>query len=1017
MALAAGICGCKNNAGQTNLNNNRCSPGFESQGPACVPVFDDCPAPNEIPTAGGGCMQVGVPVCSVAFEPDGLGGCEPILPAEPCPAGTIEVLGQTECQPVGVRQCGQGFVSDGQGGCEPVLPAETCSATTMEVLGQTVCQPISDCGQTTWGNIVPDSTTVFVDANYGGGDSDGSDASPFTTIADALVVVQSNGQIAVAAGQYIERLSFNIPVRLQGRCAELVTIRGAFFLGMDRPPVTVSSGGSGTIIRGVTLTGDDAGLVLNGAQSVVVEHVRVADTPNMGVVLTDGADAVLRRALVTGCSPMGIQSLDSSLTLETSVVRDTQSDGNGSFGHGVEARCGAQQTCGAITITGSIISRNTESGVLVRGVQTGIDSTVVRDTRPHASSGRFGVGITADCDRDLGICGTLSVAQSVLSANRSAGLYILGTDTDLTATVVRDTLADEHQEHGYGIQASCDAVLVLCPSLALTESVFAQNRHTGILVSGATATIHSAVVRDTSGYDADPDSGVGIRARCGADPEDCGALSVYGSLVAGNHLAGVMTFGVEATVGTSIVRDTQLGLGEADSAAGITALCSSSGSCGSLTLQTTIVKENRVGGIALFGVPTTIEQSLVADTLPRDTDGTDGFGIGSFCSQNGQCSTLSVSSSLVSANRFSGIYTSGTHTTVTGTVVANTLSQQSDGDGGRGLTAECDYGTSTCGTLELDQSVVTGNEEVGIVSLGNQVLIQRTIVRDTLGLEHRPLSGPGIASLCNPLTGSCRSLSVVNSLVAGNRGAGILAGGVEVTVTSTTVVDTQPELATGRFGRGIDVECDPETLACGALTVADSLVKANYDIGIYISGVSAAISAVTVTDTAANPSEPWEFPSGAGVVAQCGPVTGTCGSVELRNSLIRSATGSGVSVHGVSGWVETTAVVAVQARSSDNAYGYGVQISGTVETGPPTFDVRSCLIQDASLAGILFYGGSGTVAGSVIGGGLYAVAASVGSGPTIADDNELEGTVENGLFWGSFDPCPAPVPTLPENSF
>jgi hypothetical protein len=123
----------------------------------------------------------------------------------------MEMIGQTECQPVGVIECADGFVSDGEAGCDAILPPgpDPCPFGTMEVLGYTECQPIGDCGTGTWGNITTDATTVYVDATADASGADGSDASPFTTIADALAVVEPGGQIAVAAGDYVERLVIN----------------------------------------------------------------------------------------------------------------------------------------------------------------------------------------------------------------------------------------------------------------------------------------------------------------------------------------------------------------------------------------------------------------------------------------------------------------------------------------------------------------------------------------------------------------------------------------------------------------------------------------------------------------------------------------------------------------------------------------------------------------------------------------------------------------------------------------
>ena len=103
LLVAVSPAGCGDDGGTNgNQNNNQpCPQGHEPHGRACVPVFDECPGPAEIAVLGGGCRPVGVTQCATGFASDSEGGCDPILPSDPCPAGTMEVIGETECQPVG----------------------------------------------------------------------------------------------------------------------------------------------------------------------------------------------------------------------------------------------------------------------------------------------------------------------------------------------------------------------------------------------------------------------------------------------------------------------------------------------------------------------------------------------------------------------------------------------------------------------------------------------------------------------------------------------------------------------------------------------------------------------------------------------------------------------------------------------------------------------------------------------------------------------------------------------------
>src|SRR5262249_40821126 len=133
---------------------------------------------DEVPREGGGCAPVGVPAdaCAPGFSHDGAHACDPILPASPCDAGSVAFLGETECHEV------------------------------------------APCGEGTWGDVPVEATTVFVDAAYAGGASDGSMARPWTAVGDAVAAASSGAVVAIAAGSYPEVVTIAKPVRLWGRC-------------------------------------------------------------------------------------------------------------------------------------------------------------------------------------------------------------------------------------------------------------------------------------------------------------------------------------------------------------------------------------------------------------------------------------------------------------------------------------------------------------------------------------------------------------------------------------------------------------------------------------------------------------------------------------------------------------------------------------------------------------------------------------------------------------------------------
>ncbi|MFH2005402.1 MAG: right-handed parallel beta-helix repeat-containing protein [bacterium] len=525
-----------------------------------MPIFDNCPDPTEISVFGGGCQQVGVTACATGlFSSDGEGGCEPILPPgpTPCPAGTMEILGQTSCQPVGVSRCGDGFQTDDEGGCEPILPPASCPLGTIAVIGESSCQPLGDCGTTTWGSIALDPTTLYVDQSADATGADGTATAPFPTIGEALAVVDPGGQIAIAAGDYLERLNVNLEVRLAGRCAERVTIRGQVFLGQPRAPVALLSGGTGSTLSGVALTGPGEGLAIDGAQQVTIEDVQVTATGLYGISLSGGAEVDLHRVKVTGCAQAGIYSEASALTLNETVVRDTvgqQSDGR--FGRGINAGCSSAGSCGRLEVTRSLLEGNRDSGVGTFGVAATLTDTVVRTTQPQQSDSTGGMGVAAWC-HSSGPCGSLNLSGCVIAENRGAGILASGVETAVTDTVVRDTRSLVAGSEGRGVNADCSPSGT-CAALDVSDSVIRGNRDGGIVAYGVPLTVVGTIVRDT-GTNATGGTagqyGHAIYALCDDTLGACGSFQVVNSLLDTSACTGLAVKGLSGFVSASAIRN------------------------------------------------------------------------------------------------------------------------------------------------------------------------------------------------------------------------------------------------------------------------------------------------------------------------------------------------------------------------------------------------------------------------------------------------------------------------------
>ena len=115
--------------------------------------------------------------------------------------------------------CAPGFAPDGNMGCDAILPAQPCPRGTMAVPGETTCRPVAPCGSAPWGTIPVDATTQYVDQNYVGGSNNGSAQRPWITIGEAVSVASDGGLVAVAEGTNVEDVDIaGRSVRHWGRC-------------------------------------------------------------------------------------------------------------------------------------------------------------------------------------------------------------------------------------------------------------------------------------------------------------------------------------------------------------------------------------------------------------------------------------------------------------------------------------------------------------------------------------------------------------------------------------------------------------------------------------------------------------------------------------------------------------------------------------------------------------------------------------------------------------------------------
>lgn len=430
----------------------------ETCGPASVPrVGGGCCAAGELPLPDGRCLPAGMqedgcPAGEYAVDGGPIQGgfCVPAgMQDNGCAAGETAIDGGPRqggtCRPAGVppEACAEGFSYDGDGGCEPILPAAPCPTGMMAIPGETECREVAPCGDGEWGDIPVGASTQLVKADYDGanGPSNGTAQQPWTKIQDAVLAADDGAIIAVAEGTYVEDVLIqDKTVRLWGRCPSMVQVTGT---GAKVGAITVQKGAEGTEIRDIAVSGSKIGVLVFGSENILVDRAWVHDTGSVAVSVEDDigeSGMTLRRSLVESAVGHGVFIEGSTVTIEETVIRQTKPQPwDGQLGRGVNICEGGNTGVPSYVIIGSsVIDGNHDVGVLVYGAYLSMDSSVVRDTQPRASDLLLGDGIQV-WNSDLGELSTLILRQSSIENNHTRGVGLWGVDAKIESTTVRAT--------------------------------------------------------------------------------------------------------------------------------------------------------------------------------------------------------------------------------------------------------------------------------------------------------------------------------------------------------------------------------------------------------------------------------------------------------------------------------------------------------------------------------------------------------------------------------------------------
>jgi hypothetical protein len=317
------------------------------------------------------------------------------------------------------------------------------------------------------------------------------------------------------------------------------------------------------------------------------------------------------------------------------------------------------------------------------------------------------------------------------------------------------------------------------------------------------------------------------------------------------------------------------------------------------------VTGNSGGGVASYGAKVVIDRTVVTNN--RLVTPGNGFGI-SAMEYEGVPSVLVVGDSLVAGNDLAGVQ-------------------------------------ATASRLTVRDSAVKANHGGGIyVTGGKPVTVKRTLVLDTSPALGLPLweYGIGIGSIGSPLI-------IHDSVVDGNRTAGIVLVDSSGLVERSVVRDTRPHKAPTGETRGVGIYAgfavweDKPAPAQTRLTVRDSVLTRSSSVGMMLWSARATVQRCLVRDT----------------------------------------------------------------RRGGGQYGDGISAASDDKLGEVSLTLEDSRIETSARAGLLLSGGGGAVRRSVLRKGVFSIVLDKGAAPVIGEGNVFEGNSENRLSVGQKLPlCP-----------
>ncbi len=448
----------------------------------------------------------------------------------------------------------------------------------------------------------------------------------------------------------------------------------------------------------------------------------------------------------------------------------------------------------------------------------------------------------------------------------------------------------------------------------------------------------------------DPQQGAGIDVEAGATGTEIRDLAITGNGTLGGP-------GVWVENAADVLVD-RLWIHDLD---GTGVFLEPDGESTGVVIRRSLIEGAAVGGVACFNGTLELHESVVRDTQPN-SEGLNGMGVVIQDDNGGEpWPVLTVVRSLIERNRYAGVAAVGADVTIEDSLIRETAVRATDGLGGNGVV----LWDSAAGLAKatLTGTVLQDNHELAVYAAGADLVVERTVVRDT---HASPTSVYGMALgsfLGSEPLGPRPSLEVRSSLFERGVYAGVSVAGVAASLEGVIVRDIAPTAETGTAGVGVAVETHSAPVVRGTAAILGSVIERTTTDGIVVLGADVTIASTLVRDVA---SQPFGGISGIGIEARVLDGSNERSVIEVRDSLVERTVRAGIYVTSSDATIDSCLIRQVEPMPSGES-GHGIHVVRPQDSDLlASATIRRSVVKDAHEVGIAVIAASGELQDTVV---------------------------------------------------